>query len=200
MSIVMNEDGYYYAEISKALYGLWEAGYIVNVELKRILELEGYVPSKFTPGLFTYKTREIAFSLVVDDFGVKYKKRTDEEHLLKTIQGRYPVKAEWEPTFYLGVTLEFDYKEQTCKMLMPGYVKQALIKFHHEFNKTTHSPSPFNVPVYGRKIQMVTIDKTNPMTNNSNKATTTSVWEILVLCKSNRLHNVTCIERSGNKS
>ena len=52
---------------------------------------------------------------------------------------------------------------------MPGYVKQALIKFHHEFNKTTHSPSPFKAPVYGRKIQMATIDKTTPMTTIQTK-------------------------------
>ena len=67
-------------------------GYIVNIELKRVLGLEGYVPSKFTPGLFTHKTRDIAFSLVVDDFGVRYTKREDVEHLLKTIQVRYSIK------------------------------------------------------------------------------------------------------------
>ena len=47
---------------------------------------------------------------------------------------------------------------------MLGYVKQALMKFHHEFSKTTHSPSPFNQPVYGRKIQMATMDNTNLIT------------------------------------
>ena len=73
-------------------------------------------------------------------------------------------KVDWDQTYYLGVTLEFDYKQPTCRMLMPEYVKQALIKFHHEFSKTTHSPSPFKVLVYGQKIQMTTIDKTNPMT------------------------------------
>ena len=51
LETIVNEDGYYYAEIRKTLYGLWEAGYIANVELKRILGLEGYVSSKFTPGL-----------------------------------------------------------------------------------------------------------------------------------------------------
>ena len=59
------------------------------------------MPSKFTPGLFTHKTRDIVLSLVVDDFGVKYTKREDTEHLLKTIQDRYPIKVDWEPTFYL---------------------------------------------------------------------------------------------------
>ena len=71
------------------------------------------------------------------------------------------MKAEWDPTFYLGVTLDFDYEERTCKVSMPGYVKQALIRFHHEFNKTTHSlsPSPYNALVYGQKIQMATSNK-----------------------------------------
>ena len=169
LKTVVNEDIYCYAGIRKPLYGLLEAGYITNVKLKRILGLEGYIPSKFTPGLFTRKIREIVFSLVVDDFGVRYKKREDAENLLKTIQGRYPVKAEWDPIFYLGVTLEFDYKERTCKMSMPGYVKQVLIKFHHEFSKTMHSSFPFSAPVYGKKIQMATLDNTNPMTTIQTK-------------------------------
>ena len=126
------------------MYGLKESGYLANIELKRILALQGYEASKFTPGLFTHKTRDIAFSLVVDDFGVKYTKKEDAEHLFNTIQNRYPVKASWDPDYYLGVTLEFDYVKRTCKFLMPGYVKQNLLKFHHEFSKTTtNSASPF---------------------------------------------------------
>ena len=50
--IIVNEDGYCYAEISKAMYRLQESGYLANIELKRILGLEGYTPSKCTPGLF----------------------------------------------------------------------------------------------------------------------------------------------------
>ena len=64
-------------------YGLRESGYIANIKLKRILGLDGYFPSRFTPGLFTHKTRDIAFSLVVDNFGVKYTKKEDAEHLVK---------------------------------------------------------------------------------------------------------------------
>ena len=163
LKTIVHEDRYCYTGIRKAIYGLREAGFIANVKLKRILRLEKYVPSKFTPGLFTHKTKEIAFSLVVDNFSVIYKKREDIEHLLKTIQDRYPVKAEWDSTFYLGVTSKFDYEERSYKISMPGYVKQALIKLHHKFSKTTHSPSPFNALVYGQKIQMTTINKTNLM-------------------------------------
>ena len=63
LKIIVHEDGYCYAKIRKALCGLREGGYIANVKLKRILGLEGYVPSKFTPGLFTHTRREKLRSL-----------------------------------------------------------------------------------------------------------------------------------------
>ena len=65
---IIHEDGYCYAEIRKAMYGLQESRYITNIKLKSILGLEGYVLSKFTPGLFMHKIRDIAFLLVVNDF------------------------------------------------------------------------------------------------------------------------------------
>ena len=61
---IVTNDGWCFAEIRKAMYGLRESGYLANQELKRILALDGYIPSKFTPGLFTHNTRDIAFSLV----------------------------------------------------------------------------------------------------------------------------------------
>ena len=115
------------------------------------------MPSKFTPGLSKHKTRDVVFSLCVDDFGLIYKERRCRALIENP-------KEDWDPKFYLGVTLEFDYKKRTYKMSMSGYVKQALIKFHHAFNKTTNAPSPYKSPVYGQKIQMATIDTTNPMT------------------------------------
>ena len=86
LSTIMEEDGWCYAEIRKTMYGLKEAGYLSNMELKRILAKEGYVPSKFTPGLFTHKTRDLSFSLVVDDFGVKYANKADVDHLAKKLK------------------------------------------------------------------------------------------------------------------
>jgi hypothetical protein len=68
---IMEADGWCYVKIRKAMYGLEESGFIANQELKAILAKQGYIPSKFIPSLFTHKTRSIAFSLVVDDFGVK---------------------------------------------------------------------------------------------------------------------------------
>ena len=163
LEAIVHEDSYCYVEIRKVMYGLHKEAYVASAKLKRVLGLEGYVLSKFTLGLFTHKTRGIAFLLVVDDFGVRYTKRKDVKHLLKTIQDSYSVKTDQDSIFYLGVTLEFDYEGWTCKMLMPGYVKQVLIKLYHEFSKTTHLSLPFNTLVYGQKIQMATINKINPI-------------------------------------
>ena len=44
LTIIVYDDGYYYAEIRNAMYGLQESGYLANIKLKRILGLEGYVP------------------------------------------------------------------------------------------------------------------------------------------------------------
>jgi hypothetical protein len=68
---IMEPDGWCYVEIRKAMYGLKESGFIANQELKVVLAKQGYIPSEFTPGLFTHKTRSMAFSLVVDDFWCK---------------------------------------------------------------------------------------------------------------------------------
>ncbi len=42
----------------------------------------GYHECKNTQGLWYHKTRNITFTLVVDDFGVKYVDKTDVKHLI----------------------------------------------------------------------------------------------------------------------
>ena len=53
------------------MYGLKQAGKIVNDQVKSFLFPHGY-RTTYTPGLWTYITRDISFILIVDDFGVKY--------------------------------------------------------------------------------------------------------------------------------
>jgi hypothetical protein len=74
---IVDSDGWCYAEIRKAVYGLIEIGFIANQELKIVLAKAGYAPTRFTPGLYTHKTRPIAFSLVVDDFVYNSSKRKE---------------------------------------------------------------------------------------------------------------------------
>ena len=62
-------------EIQKGMYGLPQAGKIANDKLKLHLAKFGYKPAPITLGLWSHQTRPLQFSLVVDDFGIKYERK-----------------------------------------------------------------------------------------------------------------------------
>ncbi|KAG7352362.1 reverse transcriptase RNA-dependent DNA polymerase [Nitzschia inconspicua] len=138
LSALLDGD-FVYVEIRRGMYGLPQAGRIANDYLRTFLEPAGYHPTEHTPGLWRHRTRPLAFSLVVDDFGVKYVNQDDVDHLLATLRQRYECKADWEGTRYCGLTLAWDYEARTCDISMPGYVDRALTRFTHP----THGP---NIP------------------------------------------------------
>jgi hypothetical protein len=81
---IATPDGYVYCKIRQGMYGLPQAGIIAQELLAKRLKEHGYFQSKMTPGLWTHEWRPIAFTLVVDNFGVKYVGEEHAEHLLKT--------------------------------------------------------------------------------------------------------------------
>jgi hypothetical protein len=74
-------DDWVYIEIRKGMYGLKPAGIMSNQLLQTRLEPFGYYPARHTPGLWLHKTRPISFTLVVDDFAVKYVRKQHAAHL-----------------------------------------------------------------------------------------------------------------------
>jgi hypothetical protein len=70
-------DGWIYIEICKGMYGLKQAGLLANQLLQTGLATFGYYPVRHTPGLWLHQTRPISFTLIVDDFAVKY---VDKQH------------------------------------------------------------------------------------------------------------------------
>ena len=155
-------DGWLYCKIQRAIYGLNEAGKLANIQLQKLFATEGYYPCLFTQELFRHETRDITFSLVVDDFGVKYINQKDEEHLEPVIKKNYPMKTDWDGDYYLGMTLKWNYdkthNKRLVKFSMPGYIKEPLIKFQHFTTKQQFSASPYSESTYGKKIQYVTIN------------------------------------------
>jgi hypothetical protein len=73
--------GWVYIEIRKGMYGLKQAGLLANQLLQTRLEPFGYYPARHTSGLWLHKTWPISFTLVVDDFAVKYVGKQHAEHL-----------------------------------------------------------------------------------------------------------------------
>jgi hypothetical protein len=82
-------DRYIYCEIQKGMYGLPQAGIIAQQLLKERLQKHGYCQNQMTPGLWKHNTCPISFSLVVDNFGVKYVGKENAQHLLDTVQHYY---------------------------------------------------------------------------------------------------------------
>ncbi len=79
-------DRYVHCKIQKGMYGLPQAGIIAQQLLAKGLKEHGYSQSNTTPGLWTHEWRPITFSLVVEDFGVKYIGEEHAQHLLQMIQ------------------------------------------------------------------------------------------------------------------
>jgi hypothetical protein len=123
---IVDSDGWCYAEIRKAMYGLKESGFIANQELKIVLAKAGYVPTKFTPGLYTHKTRPIAFSLVVDDSGVKYVNKEDMDHLISTNGNRYPIKVDWKSEYFFLNINQMRLCKQNSNIINAGVLRMEV--------------------------------------------------------------------------
>ncbi len=76
------------------MWGLPQAGILANKRLKRKLAPFGYHECKNTPGLWYHDTNNITFTLVVDDFGVKYVNKSNVEHLLASLKANYALTVD----------------------------------------------------------------------------------------------------------
>jgi hypothetical protein len=101
-------DGWVYIEIRKGMYGLKQAVLLANQLLQTRLAPFGYYPARHTPGLWLHKTRPISFTLVVDDFAVKYVDKQHAEHLRNALLQTYELTTDWTATVYSGMTLKWD--------------------------------------------------------------------------------------------
>jgi hypothetical protein len=161
--IELSQDGKVYIEIQKGMYGLPQAGILANELLQHNLAKDGYRPTQHTHGLWNHNTRPISFSLVVDDFGVKYVGHEHAEHLMACIKKNYNISSDWNGRAYCGLTLDWDYTNRTVDLSMPGYIKAVLHKYQHAApTRPEHAPHTWNPPIYGAKTQYVEDKTTSP--------------------------------------
>jgi hypothetical protein len=114
------------------MYGLPQAGILANQLLTKRLAPHGYYQCRHTPGLWHHKWRLVLFSLVVDDFGIKYVGREHIDHLIAALEDHYEFSKDWEgKLYYAEITLKWDYHARTCDLSMPGYLKAAIHRFQH---------------------------------------------------------------------
>ena len=142
-------------EIRKGMYGLPQAGQLAYISLIKHLKLYGYTCTDFIPDLFKHATQDTLFSLVFYDFGVKYKAKNDELHLIDTPKKKYlGITIYWNDRIFLGIHLYWDYTKRTVTLSTPNYVKKSLLRFQYIKPKhDQHSPHPHATTNYGTKIQ-----------------------------------------------
>ncbi len=153
-----------YVRIDKGMYGLPQAGKLAHDQLKAHLKTYDYEPCRLTPGLWTHKTRPISFTLVVDDFGVKYTRQQDADHLINALKAKYDITIDLKGSFMLGMSLDWNYEHRYVDISMPGYVEKALLRFSHQKpTRQQDSPFPFTEPTYGQPIQYANPPDTTPL-------------------------------------
>ncbi len=100
-------NGFVHLEMRRAIWGLPQAGILANKQLRRKLAPFEYYECVNTPGLRYHVSRPISFTLVVDDFGVKYVGQEHADHLIASIRSTYKnLTEDWTGSLYCGITLD----------------------------------------------------------------------------------------------
>jgi hypothetical protein len=150
------------------MYDLPQASIIAQELLTKHLHKAGYLQSTITPGYWHHDWGPISFNLVVNNFGVKYINKYNVDHLMSILKQDYKINTNWEGTRYLRLSLNRDYKMHKVHISMPGYIKNALIRFGHKLpNKPQLQPHPHTLPTYGATVQYTKADDASPSATNA---------------------------------
>jgi hypothetical protein len=124
----------------------------------------------YTPGLWTHNWRPIQFTLVVDNFGVKYVGAEHAQHLFESVRKHYKCSCEIEGEQYCGLILKWDYTKCKVQIMMPGYVSKGLQWFDYPHpDKPQDQPHPHAPPNYGAKVQFTKPEDASPKLNKADK-------------------------------
>ena len=158
------KDRQVYLEVRRGIYGLPQAGLLIQLELEEHLSEHGYRQSKVVSGLWHHDWRPISFTIVVDDFGVKYIRKEHAEHFLKGVLEKfYEVTTDWEGKKYIGLALDWDYEKSEVHVSILGYVKSAAKELDHTPPKRYQKlPVPCTSIKYGAKQQWVEDQSPSP--------------------------------------
>ena len=132
--------------IVQGLYGLPQAGILANKLLRKHLAPHGYYELPHTPGLWRHVSRPVQFSLVVDDFGVKYVGQEHANHLCNALKQKYEISEDWKGKLYCGMSLDWHYNRGYVDTSMPTYCKKQVSRYKHKkptrIQNTQLEPAP----------------------------------------------------------
>ena len=126
------------------MYGIPEDGRLENDLLRARPKKYGYIEATHTPGYQKHIWKIISWTLILDEFGFKFKNKRHVDELLKIISQWYVMKMDWEGTSFKGITLKWNYEgERWVELSLPGYIDKILARFRHPHPKRPQdSPHP----------------------------------------------------------
>jgi hypothetical protein len=133
-------DSSIYIRAKQGMYGLPQSGWLANELLEKWLNKNGYRQSKLVPSLWKHDPRPIQFTLVVEDFGVKYVGEKHAKHLKQALDKHYKLTCDWTGTRYIGITLDWNYTNRQVLLSMPNYATKALKQIQHIAKKRQYAP------------------------------------------------------------
>ncbi len=99
-------DGWVYIKVIQGMYGLPQSGSLGHNLLEGRLNKEGYFQSQTVPGFWKHTTKPIQFVLVVDNFGIKYLKQEDLDHLIQSLKKHYDVAVDLDGKEFVKIELD----------------------------------------------------------------------------------------------
>ena len=148
-------------EVTKSMYGLPHAGKIAQDILIERLATHGYHQTS-TICLFRHSTNGVAFALVVDDFGVKFKDLAGAEDLIRCLQLYYTLTIKMDATKFLGLTIAVDHTAREVRISAPSVIPKALKQFAPNSTSVARSPAVYQPPRFGSAAQVPDSPDTSP--------------------------------------
>ena len=137
---------------------------IANERLTKNLAPFRYAPVKHTPGLCAHRSRATFFTLVVNDFGIKYINPVNSKHLQNALRQQYDITTDIAGALYYGLTLTWNYTKRFVDVSMPGYIQKVLHRFNHPVpHRPQHAPHKWEQPNYGAPVQYNTVNPEIPL-------------------------------------
>ena len=85
-------------------------GLLAQQLLEKLLNAEGCNQDTLVPCLWIHSWRPVTFTVCVDNFGVKYVGEQHVEYLMTVLRNHYTISSDWSGSRYLGLDLDWDYK------------------------------------------------------------------------------------------
>ena len=90
------------------MYGLKKAPILAHYNLVKNIQINGCKHILHTLGFCKHKTKQITFCLCIDDF-VFFFNKSDENHLLQSLQKNYTATVDWSGKILFGIIFDWKY-------------------------------------------------------------------------------------------